>query len=138
MITLSAVIRAINRAGAMHWDFASTMFVQVVALVAILGLVELCLRRRVRPVVRYWLWALVILKLMLPVALRTPASLAYWVRSESQPSATIPIPAADLSPAPQPLETPQDFGRRPIEEIAETPLVNDSPIVAAPQPPDIP
>ena len=37
----------------MHWHFASTMFVQVVALVAILGLIELCVRRRVRPVVRY-------------------------------------------------------------------------------------
>src|SRR5580658_8481129 len=128
MITLSAVIRAINRAGAMHWDFASTMFVQVVALVAILGLVELCLRRRVRPVVRYWLWALVILKLMLPVSLRTPASLAYWVRSEPRPAAMIPFPAAEVRPAPQLLGVPQDFGRRPIEEIAETRLVNDSPI----------
>ena len=96
---LSAVIHAINRAGAMHWDFASAMFVQVAVLVAILALVEVCLRRRVRAVVRYWLWALVILKLMLPVALRTPASLAYWVRSEPQPAATIAFPAADMSSA---------------------------------------
>src|SRR5580698_8083323 len=94
---LSAVIDGINRAGAMHWDFASAMFVQVASLVAILALVEVCLRRRVRAVVRYWLWALVILKLMLPVSLRTPASLAYWVRSEPQPAAAIAIhvPAAD-------------------------------------------
>ena len=138
MHTLSALIHAINRAGAMHWDFASAVFVQVVALVAILGLVELCLRRRVRPVVRYWLWALVILKLMLPVALRTPASLAYWVRSESPPAATIPIPAADVSPAPRPLGTPQDFGMRPVDEIAEAPPVSHSPIVATPQRSEMP
>jgi beta-lactamase regulating signal transducer with metallopeptidase domain len=138
MNTLIAVVHAINRAGAMHWDFASAMFVQVAALVIILGLVELCLRRRVRPVVRYWLWALVILKLMLPVALRTPASLAYWVRSESQPSATIAIPAADLSPASQPIGNPQDFEARPLEEMAERALVNDSPSVAPPQRSEVP
>jgi hypothetical protein len=63
---LSAVIDGINRVGAVHGDFASAMFVQVASLVAILALVEVCLRRRVRAVVRYWLWALVILKLMLP------------------------------------------------------------------------
>jgi beta-lactamase regulating signal transducer with metallopeptidase domain/protocatechuate 3,4-dioxygenase beta subunit len=142
--TWSAVIDGINRAGVIHWDFASTMFVQVVALVAILGLVELCLRRRVRPVVRYWLWALVILKLMLPVSLRTPASLAYWVRSEPQPAAMIAIPAADLSPASQPVGNPQDIETRPLEEMAEMAemaeraLVNDSPIVATPQRSEVP
>ena len=109
----------------MHWDFASAMFVQVAALVAILGLVELCLRRRVRPVVRYWLWALVILKLMLPVALRTPASLAYWVRSESPPAATIPMSRGRCEPRAQTAwELPRTSAMRPVDEMAEAPLVS--------------
>jgi beta-lactamase regulating signal transducer with metallopeptidase domain len=131
--TLSAVIDGINRAGALHWDFASAMFVQAAFLVVILAVVEVCLRRRVRPVVRYWLWALVILKLMLPVALRTPASLAYWVRSESQLAATLPISVAEVSPAFTPLGTPQDFDTRPLEELAEGAPVDDSLALAAPQ-----
>jgi beta-lactamase regulating signal transducer with metallopeptidase domain len=135
---LSAVIHAINRAGAIHWDFASTMFVQVVALVAILSLVELCLRRRVRAVARYWLWALVILKLLLPVSLRTPASLAYWVRSEPQPAATISFPAAVVSPALQQRGIPQDIEMRPVAETADTTLLSDSPIIATPQRADVP
>ena len=129
MNTVGAVIDGINRVGAVHGDFASAMFVQVAALAAILALVEVCLRRRVRAVVRYWLWALVILKLMLPVSLRTPASLAYWVRSESQLAATLPISVAEVSPA----FTPLDFDTRPLEELAEGAPVDDSLALAAPQ-----
>ncbi|HEX4070070.1 MAG TPA: M56 family metallopeptidase, partial [Planctomycetaceae bacterium] len=58
---------------------------QTLVLVAALYLVDLALRRRVRAVVRYWLWALVLLKLLLPVSLRTPASAAYWFLREPAP-----------------------------------------------------
>ena len=43
------------------------MFVQTLVLVAVLFVVDLALRRRMRTAVRYWLWALVLLKLLLPV-----------------------------------------------------------------------
>jgi hypothetical protein len=124
---LSAVIHAINRAGAMHWDFASAMFIQVVALVAILGLVELCLRRRVRPVVRYWLWALVILKLLLPVTLRTPASLAYWVVRELPPAANTAVPPAGARPLPPPLVNSPESNPAPLVEPAEPQFVAEVP-----------
>ena len=72
------------------------MFVQTLVLVAALYLVDLALRRRVRAVVRYWLWALVLLKLLLPVSLRTPASAAYWFLREPAP-----VMMASTTPSPE-------------------------------------
>ncbi len=125
--TRIAVIDAINRAGQMHWDFASAMFVQVVALVAILGLVELCLRRRVRPVVRYWLWGLVVLKLLLPVTLRTPASAAYWVVSEVPATATHSVPQVDASSVAQSTAILPEMDPRPLDGPVESQFVSDPP-----------
>jgi beta-lactamase regulating signal transducer with metallopeptidase domain len=78
----NSAIELINHAGAVHWGFASAMFLQTVVLVAVLYLLDLCLRRRVRPVVRYWIWSLVLLKLLLPVTLHTPFSVSYWLIRE--------------------------------------------------------
>ena len=91
--TFNAVVEWINRAGTAHWNIAAPMFVQTAVLVCGLCVLEVCLRNRVRPVVRYWIWALVALKLLLPVTLSTPASLAYWLvpasHSESTPETPI-------------------------------------------------
>ncbi len=124
---LNAVVNGVNRAGTLHWDFASAMFAQTVALAAVLCLVELCLRPRVRAVVRYWLWALVILKLMLPVTLRTPASVAYWVVKEPAVVAHAPVAQAPAVPASQtlpagPLTSP-DLALEPPEARNEDPAV---------------
>src|SRR5580704_3164031 len=138
--TLSAVINWLNRVGALHWHFASAMFVQVAALVAVLGLVELCLRRRVRPVVRYWLWALVVLKLMLPVTLSTPASVAYWVVQEPAPVASTSIaPTVEIAPttAAAPAEPPiaTDINQPPSEVLRGSPQVAINPPIESPSPP---
>jgi beta-lactamase regulating signal transducer with metallopeptidase domain/protocatechuate 3,4-dioxygenase beta subunit len=90
--TLNSGIEWLNRLGAVHWGFASAMFVQTLVLVPALGVFEFCLRRRVRAVVRYWIWSLVLLKLMLPVTLGTPASIAYWIVKE-QPVVVTTSPA---------------------------------------------
>ncbi len=95
---LNSAIESLNRLGAAHWRFASAMFVQTFVLVAALGVFEFCLRRRVRAVVRYWIWSLVLLKLMLPVTLGTPASVAYWIVKE--PPAAVTASAALLEAEP--------------------------------------
>jgi beta-lactamase regulating signal transducer with metallopeptidase domain len=119
---LNSVVNWVNRAGALHWDFASAMFVQTVALVAVIFLVELCLRRRARAVVRYWLWALVMLKLMLPVTLCTPASVAYWIVKEPVVVAQAPTaPVGETIPAGP--STSPDSTVQPPEARNETPTV---------------
>ena len=76
---LSSSVDFLNHYGQPFCDFAGAMLVQVTILVAVLLAIELILRNRVRAVVRYWLWLLVLVKLVLPINLHTPLSLAYWL-----------------------------------------------------------
>lgn len=76
---LNEIITLLNHYGESFWSFSSVMLAQVCVLVVVLLLVDLCLRHRVRAVTRYWLWTLVLLKLVLPVTLYSPASAAYWL-----------------------------------------------------------
>jgi BlaR1 peptidase M56 len=107
---LSSCVDFLNHFGQPFCDFAGTMLVQVTILVIVLLAIELVLRNRVRAVVRYWLWLLVLVKLVLPVGLHTPASLAYWLptarpqsadaAASSHASATSTSPFAQFSGQP--------------------------------------
>ncbi|HTU27291.1 MAG TPA: M56 family metallopeptidase, partial [Pirellulales bacterium] len=76
---IDSSITLINRLGEVYWDFAWVMFVQVSVLACVLFVLDLVLRRKVRAVIRYWIWLLVFARLILPTDLRTPVSLAYWL-----------------------------------------------------------
>lgn len=77
----------LNEYGGSFWNFSTVMFAQVCVLVIILLLADLVLRNKIRAVTRYWLWSLVLLKLVLPVTLSSPASAAYWL-ADYLPAAT--------------------------------------------------
>lgn len=72
-------IGLLNQYGEIFWNFSTLMTLQVGALVVVLLLLDLLLRHRTRAVTRYWLWSLVLLKLMLPVSLYSPLSAASWL-----------------------------------------------------------
>ncbi len=69
----------LNEAGETFWQFSLSMLWQVSALVLVLACLEMLLKKRTRAITRYCLWSLVILKLVLPVQLGTPMSVAYWI-----------------------------------------------------------
>ncbi len=73
--------------------FVWPMLWQSSVLITAVFALDLALRRRVRAAVRYALWLMVLVKLVLPPSFASPASLAYWV-----------IPAQQL-PAPKPAPT---------------------------------
>jgi len=60
------ILEYINSAGSVFVKFALPMLVQSSALIAILLLTELLLRKKVRAVFRYWLGMLVLIQLILP------------------------------------------------------------------------
>src|SRR5439155_6489444 len=67
-----------------HWggrfaDFALPMLLQSSLLIVLLFALDLVLRNRVRAVVRYGLWILVLIKLVLPPSFAAPTGLAYWL-----------------------------------------------------------
>lgn len=111
MSNFNAATEWLNRAGLAHWQFASTMFWQSALLVALLTGADYLLRKRLRPVVRYWMWALVLVKLLLPVTLSTPFSIAYW--TVSQPAAT---PVVETK-----VEQPAPAVERPVAVVANAP-----------------
>ena len=76
---MSAFTGGLNSAGAAFVLFAARMGVQASVLILALVVLDLVLRRRVTAVVRYWIWLLVLAKLILPPSLSSPTSLAWWL-----------------------------------------------------------
>jgi len=58
------------------------MLVQSSLLILILLFVDLLMRKKVRAGFRYWIWTLVLVKLILPTSLSTPVSLGRWFGEE--------------------------------------------------------
>ena len=78
---MNILLEQINSIGKGFVDFAGGMLVQSSVLIVILLLVDFLLRKRVRAVVRYCLWMLVLVKLILPVGLESPIGLG-WFNAE--------------------------------------------------------
>lgn len=75
---MNAIVEQINSGGYAFVEFAVSMLIQVSVLIVLLFLADLVLRRRVRAVFRYWMWLLVLVKLVLPTSLSGPFSIGYW------------------------------------------------------------
>jgi len=71
----------LNSIGRVFCDYAAGIFVQSALLVGVLVVVDLLLRKRVRAVVRYCVWLLVLVKLILPPTLCLPTGIGYWFGS---------------------------------------------------------
>jgi beta-lactamase regulating signal transducer with metallopeptidase domain len=76
---MNAILEQINSAGFVFVKFAVPMLVQSAVLIVALLLADLLLRKKVRAVFRYWLWMLVLLKLLLPTTLSSPVSIGRFM-----------------------------------------------------------
>jgi len=76
---MNTILERINLAGAGFVDFAIPMLIQSGILIIILLIVDLLLRKKVRAVFRYWIWMLVLIKLILPTSLSSPVSIGSWL-----------------------------------------------------------
>lgn len=79
---MNVIIEQINMTGQRFVEHAFAVLMQSSLLIAILLLADLLLRRKVRAVFRYWIWMLVLLKLVLPTWLSTPFSLGHLLGGE--------------------------------------------------------
>ena len=111
---MNAVVQTINATGRSFVHFALPMLIQSSVLILILLLVDLLLRRRVRAVVRYWIWMLVLLKLVLPPSLRSPISFGTWF-GQTLEAPTAALYEAPPSPVPEPENGPQPQATRSPE-----------------------
>jgi beta-lactamase regulating signal transducer with metallopeptidase domain/type II secretory pathway component GspD/PulD (secretin) len=91
---MNPFIESLNRWGSHATTIAGPMLWQSSLLIAALFVLDALLRRRARAVIRYALWSLVLLKLILPPALALPTGLGYWLRPSHPPAVVSPLPPA--------------------------------------------
>ena len=115
---MNAVLEQINSAGLRFVEFAWPMLVQSSVLIAILLLADLLLRRKVRAVFRYWLWMLVLAKLVLPSSLSSPVSVGSWFGDE-----LASVKVSDSVAVFKPADAPEKQTHVAIELSSEVPLV---------------
>ncbi len=141
---MNTILEQINSAGGAFVKFALPMLIQSGVLIVILLLVDLLLRKKVKAVFRYWIWMLVLVKLVLPTSLSSPLSLGYLFGdkltyedlAQAPPTLELIEPApADISPVIDPLYI-QPNPYIP-SEVPITPMV--APVVTEPaSPPEVP
>jgi beta-lactamase regulating signal transducer with metallopeptidase domain/type II secretory pathway component GspD/PulD (secretin) len=112
---MTSLIETLNRWGGRIPDFAWPMLWQSSVLIAVLFVFDFVARRKVRASIRYALWLVVLVKLLLPPTLALPTSLAWWVRPPApQPRAQARTTAfvvtyGDFVPANLPTPAPPVF-----------------------------
>src|ERR1041384_75511 len=109
-MTLNSVAETLNSWGSHFVRFAWPVLWQSSLLIVAMFLLDLVVRRKLRPAVRYALWLLVLLKLLLPPSFAFPTSLGWWVRSREVAPVKQPTPAYTVIYGPYrpavPLPTP--------------------------------
>ena len=114
---MNTILEPINSTGRTFVGFVLPMLVQACVLILILLLADLLLRKKVRAVFRYWIWMLVLLKLVLPTWLSSPWSLGRWLGEELtyvEMARTPAEPQVDV-PQPVPANLPPTIGPAPVE-----------------------
>ena len=78
---MNSLIEWLNVWGGRFMDFVLPIFWQSSLLIAVVFAFDFLLRRKVRAAVRYSLWLVVFVKLVVPPTLALPTGAAWWVRS---------------------------------------------------------
>lgn len=81
---MNSFIELLNAGGDWLWNFSGPMLWQSSLLILALYAMDLLFRRRLRAGIRYGLWLVVLIKLLLPPTFALPTGAAWWLRhSES-------------------------------------------------------
>ena len=110
---MRALTEALNAWADQARQFAWPMLWQSSLLIGVLFALDFLLRRKVRPAVRYALWLVVLVKLLLPPSLAFPTSPGWWLR---------PTKAALARPRPTTVVVTYDALDLPAPAIATAPV----------------
>lgn len=118
---MNTIVETINAAGRAFVDFSLPMLIQSSVLILILLAVDVVLRRRVRAVFRYWIWMLVLVKLVLPPSLGSPISVGTWFGDRLE------VPTVSLvEPEPMPVPDLESQGQEPSPIVSDIIAPSDS------------
>ncbi len=120
----------INKIAELWWSWMWPMFWQVGVLIVLIATVDLFIKRRVWPQVRYALWLLVLVKLVLPPSLTSPASLTSQIpllaKKAVQSQITLPEKPSQTTPNTTPTEP---FRTRQYKDSPDTTQTTIAPVV---------
>jgi len=109
-------LTGLNGVGKAFCTYAGSTFVQSALLVLLLFAIDLLLRKRVRAVVRYCVWLLVLVKLVLPPTLALPTGIGYWLGARVPATSGVAGRPAEIvgfeaprRPPPEPLPTSNEI-----------------------------
>lgn len=119
---MSEFVSWMNSTGESFVAFAVHMLVQSSVLILILLLLDLVLRKKIRAVVRYWIWMLVLAKLLLPPSLSSPTSLAWWF-ADKLPQTLPAVVDAPAEPKQEVLLSP------PLPEVSHRDVLATQPAI---------
>ena len=85
---MNTFVEILNSAGKSFVGFSADMLIQASVLITVLFAVDLFMRRRIRGVIRYWIWTLVLVKLVLPPSLISPIGLGQLIPKADTVTAT--------------------------------------------------
>jgi hypothetical protein len=74
------MIAQLNHIAQIWWQWMAGMFWQVSLLIIVVTLLDMAIRRWAWPRVRYVLWGLVFIKLIIPPTWQMPTSVVSWVQ----------------------------------------------------------
>src|SRR6266404_3121930 len=77
---MNSLVETLNLWSGRSLHLAGTMFWQSSLLIGVILVIDFSCRRRFRPAIRYGLWLLVLIKLVLPPSLSLPTGLGWWLR----------------------------------------------------------
>jgi beta-lactamase regulating signal transducer with metallopeptidase domain len=124
------IVTFLNSAGRVFADFSLAMLIQSGVLILLLLMLDVVLRRRVRAVIRYGIWMLVLVKLVLPTTFSLPTGLGYWFAGKLPEVTAVNAPAVQT---PQPVslqpvvETPQHQPIQPVPAKTAVPAAATAP-----------
>ncbi|HUT28816.1 MAG TPA: M56 family metallopeptidase [Sedimentisphaerales bacterium] len=103
---MDSLITFLNALGKSFVAFSIPMLIQSALLIILLLVLDLLIRKKVRAIFRYWIWMLVLVKLVLPTSLSSPTGLGYWLGDKVSPLITkevsIPEQTAPIAPTIEP------------------------------------
>ncbi|UCD52107.1 MAG: carboxypeptidase regulatory-like domain-containing protein [Phycisphaerales bacterium] len=157
---MNEFIALLNATGRTFVSLALPMLIQSSLLIVAVLALDLLLRRRVKAVIRYGIWLLVLVKLVLPPSLAAPTSLVYWIGARlpalSSPSAIVvsetPVapPAVNAPEEPiaraepsvdqrnvSPIEAPAEQPERTFAPPRQAVIAAAEPVASVPPPPPV-
>ncbi len=87
---MTTFIETLNHSGDQFLKLAWPVLWQSSLLIAVIFVLEIALRRKVRAAIRYALWLMVLVKLLLPPTLALPTSPTWWIHPAVPPPVKAP------------------------------------------------